>query len=510
MLDVSGLDMPPRFEFWSKLFDKHGFVKRELVRHEHHKGSGCWGWELNQGMLVYVDVVWVDPPYRRQGVGSLMLRRLLESKHIEPFDFLVACETPTQDPHSHDHSSEIRRRHMGFLHRNHFRRLGRTPFLLCSAISNHPSRKRLVLNEPLSNLEYEDKSDPVDPLELLFPGMRDPDAVSRNAAKYPIHEAIGRILDRDVVYTPLGEEISISTFIQQQFVRDPSSLHVRNRKGYTPLHAAAAHKNLTAVQALLQPQYKCQADLSRRDNVEGATPLEILMLVLQKEREVTESSGKSWWGYPERPLKVAWTLKRADGLDIGTLSQFVVKSRWGCTCGHCTSGWFSPLMRRSMACFASSLSSKMQASKSTMRGHVAQVDLVGLKYLPLRIRNATTLAGYEGFLAVVRGVEAVCRTADQIPTPLVVLQASAGLGDISEYVDLGGRAEYALDIVLHAAQSLSPLGDGTFGEGTFEDVTEDLEDVLCLPPCENDLEFVLVRRHLRLCDIAGPHHEHGM
>lgn len=46
------------------VFDMEGKIKSKLVEHEHHKGSGCWGRELNDGMLIYVSTIHVEPEVR--------------------------------------------------------------------------------------------------------------------------------------------------------------------------------------------------------------------------------------------------------------------------------------------------------------------------------------------------------------------------------------------------------------------------------------------------------------
>ena len=47
-------------EFAVTLFDKNGRLKPEFVENEYHKGSGVWGRELDEGMLLYVLSVLVE------------------------------------------------------------------------------------------------------------------------------------------------------------------------------------------------------------------------------------------------------------------------------------------------------------------------------------------------------------------------------------------------------------------------------------------------------------------
>lgn len=48
-------------EFSSKLFDRYGCLRPELLDDDYHKGSGCWGSEVNGGMMLYVTSVEVKP-----------------------------------------------------------------------------------------------------------------------------------------------------------------------------------------------------------------------------------------------------------------------------------------------------------------------------------------------------------------------------------------------------------------------------------------------------------------
>ncbi len=47
-------------KFSMAIFDDTGNIKRRFVDHEQHRGSGCWGEEMNQGMLVYMSDLSVE------------------------------------------------------------------------------------------------------------------------------------------------------------------------------------------------------------------------------------------------------------------------------------------------------------------------------------------------------------------------------------------------------------------------------------------------------------------
>jgi hypothetical protein len=46
------------------IFDKFGRIKSRLVDDEYHKGSGVWGRELNEGMIIFIYEIEVEPPVR--------------------------------------------------------------------------------------------------------------------------------------------------------------------------------------------------------------------------------------------------------------------------------------------------------------------------------------------------------------------------------------------------------------------------------------------------------------
>lgn len=49
-------------QFSQKLFDKNGFLKDEHIEHDFHKGTGCWGDEVNKGTIHYIVEICVEEP----------------------------------------------------------------------------------------------------------------------------------------------------------------------------------------------------------------------------------------------------------------------------------------------------------------------------------------------------------------------------------------------------------------------------------------------------------------
>ncbi|TCD68454.1 hypothetical protein EIP91_010740 [Steccherinum ochraceum] len=481
----------PRLEFWSILFDKHGYVKEALLTHDYHKGAGGWSRELDAGVLVSIENVHVKPKYRRAGIASLMLHKIMETNRFHKRDFLVACDQiPNDSANNPGQMMAMQQRYLAFLHHNRFHRVGRTPFLLYSLDPNHPIHHMPFANEPRSSVSlYEDLMNEDAATDILPGLLRDASSVEREARRFPIHHAV-ESGPESLPYMIPGTGPPIDTFIQQQYRQSPSSVRERNRKGFTPLHAAAAHKNLRAVRELLKPQYGALGDLDNRQNVEGVTPLEFLWLILRKERQEQEMSGITWRGYSPDAIEVAWTLRHAAGEDIGTSKKFIEKYRWGCTCGKCTEGWFSPRMRYRIRWQAGALSLRMLSSRPSFKSGIAtSADLstaIGLRYIPPSVRADVTPEFWKAYL----------------PTPLALVQAAflhyAG-DSVDEFKDAGGKGEHALNFVLDYAEKQSALGDGSF-EAFVEDpeMLDTRKTWEMLPKCENDLDFGLMRRMLRV------------
>lgn len=382
-----------------------------------------------------------------------------------------------------------------------------------------------TVNEPRSNVSlYEDLMNEDAATDILPGLLRDASSVEREARRFPIHHAV-ESGPESLPYMMPGTGPPIDTFIKQQYRQRPSSVRERNRKGFTPLHAAAAHKNLRAVKELLNPQYGALGDLDNRQNVEGVTPLEFLWLILKKERQEQEMSGMAWRGYSPDAIEVAWTLRHAAGEDIGTSKKFIEKYRWGCTCGKCTEGWFSPRMRYRIRCKSSfhhfmlaveanirslgqagALSLRMLSSRPSFKSGIAtSADLstaIGLRYIPPSIRAEVTPEFWKAYRLIVCVIQAKCATEPEVPTPLALVQAAflhyAG-DSVDDFKEAGGKGEHALNFVLDYAEKQSVLGDGSF-EAFVEDpeMRETRRAWEALPKCENDLDFELVRRMLRV------------
>lgn len=127
---------------------------------------------------------------------------------------------------------------------------------------------------------------------------------------------------------------------------------------------------------------------------------------------------------------------------------------------------------------------------------------VALDYLPRRLWQRVDETFYDAFRSMLHAIATVLQRPDTagIPSPSAV-RAELGTAGAAAFFVRGGRVEHALDLVTHAAESQSLVGDGTWDEMVEDGVAEGdatWADWTRLPRCENDLEFGMVRERLGL------------
>jgi hypothetical protein len=159
---------------------------------------------------------------------------------------------------------------------------------------------------------------------------------------YPLHSAIAN-----------NNTARIAAVLASAHASDPAKIRQPDSMGFTPLHVAASVPNLFAVRALLR---LCAAgDLRNASNKEHLTPLDRLQDTMRQTRELTETTRGVWDGYPREALVCEYLLRKALRVPpiLESEEEYIVKRRFGCTCGSCTDQWLSPRMRRCLkgVCF---------------------------------------------------------------------------------------------------------------------------------------------------------------
>ncbi|KAF8574034.1 hypothetical protein K439DRAFT_1399345 [Ramaria rubella] len=492
-------------EFSRTMFNKFGFLKRTLIDNPHLRGSGCWGDEMDYGILIYIVDMSVEFKFRRCGVGSWMLQQLLSSGHLPDDGFLVCWPSPsgtdvTLKAAGHTQPQrvfeELQEAQIRFFRKNHFRRVGRTSFFAFSPNPDHPSRG-LPMHADAPNRTQ------------VFETSLEAQSVDLDAR--PDCRTQTRQISLQSAINDTNDE-SIAHIIQVAYNTEPTAIHKQDDHGFTPVYAAASTGNIHALRKLLD--LGGGSDLTRCDNMDGFTPLEACMANMTLSREFSETLLSCWDGYDTCGLLCAATIRRILFPDNTTLTdeEYVAKRKWGCTCGQCLEGWLSPRMRFRIECEGEITYDHMGfMSDEFVRGEPLAADrfdlYIGLDFIPFELRSQVYKTFYRGYQSA---FEAITHTMRQsiIPRPTAVRTAMFAGGyrgydffghqAVQFFFSKGGLPDFALDCILTAISEQSPLGDGTFDE-TFE------EELNKRPQCENDLEFNLVRQNLRLHPLAkGP------
>ncbi|KAF7289319.1 Ankyrin repeat family protein [Mycena indigotica] len=457
-LQILDEEIDEMHEFSATLFDKYGNVQPHLVEPGYRSGSGCWGRELNEGVLFYIFWVSVEEALRGQGIGSWMLDKFLHSKHVEENDTVTCWPTPMGI--EGELWEDAKNRQVAFFRKNHFRRIGRTVFFAYSPNNNHPSRRVAV-------------KDDVQALSEIFSSVPDP---AKTRQEYPLHAAI--------FDDKTGQ---IATLIQSCYDSDPSSVHTSDLTGFTPLHIAAGQANVIAIRKLLS--WDMSSDLLNATNSDGATPLELLQSTMSSSRNFSEMLLDNWRGYSADALEAEFLLKQSMGMLVqSTVEQYTAKNKYGCTCGRCAGGWLSPRMRFQLECQAAYAKDTMPDlyDDFTPRQPASFDYYMHSDYIPRRFQSSFYLSFYKGYCDVFNAVYELLSSTNEVFSLANVKRYLSN--DSVFYFRKGGRLEYVFDAITDSAFQQSSLGDGE-----HERIFADYEHWTTLPTCANDLEFHLVR-----------------
>ncbi|TCD67053.1 hypothetical protein EIP91_000615 [Steccherinum ochraceum] len=486
------------------VFDQHGLLNYEFIGDEWHKGSGCFGVEMDYGTLIYIEDLRVKKEYRNQGLGSWVLQHLFDSKYVGLHDFVVLMpgRTDDQGPESGVRLSlaqchEFFDKTEAFFRKNGFRRIGRTDFMAFSNNPEHPSRK-LAATDDVKAHSYKSSRDFADAqIDAVLDGF------NLAGREFPLHFAI-QFAGTTLPYIQLlpHERMPIDNLIVLLHSYKPAIIHSQDRGGYTPLHIAAQTMNRLAIETLLNFDIAgADSDLHRRDNDGGLTPLEMVEFGMRREAIIVDGVVKA---YPEEGLRCAYMLRKAMGEDVGSEEEYLEFSKWGCTCDECGGGWFSPRFKYRMMCEADSLYHTMEcllpdSAPGVPLGPTMIRITPGLEYVPAHLHANIDTTFAEGFHAILWAIRVLCDTPDirAIPTPELIfeiLTRSTNRVAVS-YFDRGGQVEFVLDYVLDLMIAQSPIGDATFDVDTMEGLVAEGKclEWVTMPRCQNDLNFELAR-----------------
>ncbi|TRM60526.1 hypothetical protein BD626DRAFT_407293 [Schizophyllum amplum] len=312
-------------EFGLKVLNDDMNVYPKNVEDDYQKGTGRWGYEMNEGNILYVHELEVAKEFENQGIATLLLEAFLTSAHIEKVDVAYCWPTPTRARSTAEHQAEVPRVTRVF-RKAGFRRVGRTPFFGFSPDPAHPSRLLAAWRDlDIDPYKFPARSDNMTNAEArslmqAFPiqtAMDPPFPFSwRATATAPEH------LQNKL---PTTEEIV--ALVHAAHASDPALLHIRDDQGFPPIYVAAANNRLPVVSALLSYGISAEEILSR-DNAADRNAIEAYKQHLSQNGQMQQLLWRGRWaGHPDDTLIVGYMLRQAAGEDVGLLADYVAKER---------------------------------------------------------------------------------------------------------------------------------------------------------------------------------------
>lgn len=194
--------------------------------------------------------------------------------------------------------------------------MGRTSFLCHSSILDHPSQ----------SLSIED-----DPKERIIPEAGDLDEF-QSALNHATSE--------------MDDDNALEYFTVPGKLAENYNFRTKDARMNTLLHMCARYPKPKTLKVLLAKP-ELSEYLESRDAF-NETPLETLEEAMEDFHEKIESSGPGRWdGFPDRFLECKRQLQLAMGYPVTTSDEHSVealRAKYGCECGLCIDGVFSPRM----------------------------------------------------------------------------------------------------------------------------------------------------------------------
>ncbi|QDS70673.1 hypothetical protein FKW77_001262 [Venturia effusa] len=486
------------------LFDRYGRLREEFKSHQIKKGSGVWGSELDVGDLLLIEKVYIEPDYRRQGLAQKVVRAMIEEARPKcgtffavvlatAFNYYVNAEcsaTGEERDIVYCRQEQIAQR---FFRSLGFRRVGSTDFFALPGDKHHACHK----------IAAQDDYNPPDfPRYQVIPQIA---AILERAGPLQIPHTDGFWSNFVTTERPR----SLTNLDEQQwgqFMSLFSNLPLDHQlwgpldcEGNTILHIAAMRFSHQDVASFLKEIPK----LASTRNYHGETPTEALNRHLEEQR-TTKSWGMKiscvsdqFRGFGDNTVKTLMELK---GLTHTTPID-EARLKYGCTCGQCLEGFFSPRMRFALICQAEMLHDMLNDIIPQLRkedwndGFFEMWHGDNFRYLDPGVREnlKTNKSMRQGFVNLFSHF-ATCSNkngAQCVPSPANVMKAVNQTNEWPPYtrhfMERGGTTFPVGSVVFQEAKNQASWA----GDGTHDDDFKD--DIAPLPKCRNDYEFGFVR-----------------
>lgn len=482
------------------LFDRYGRLQRIYVDHEVKKGTGVWGAELDDGNMFLIETVCVQQPWRRKGLATLLVKKLMElaqtrandwhCRHVFSFtspgwlNTEVDKELPTNT--SDEKKTEVRHHHQTVAERFWrslgFRRLGDSAWLVYTDFPDHPS------HEVAPDRDYDRPDRPK--REMLtsewihvFRGIQN-QATSDD-------ECISRLTT------------ALASIPSTEYEQNP----VVNDNGDTVLHMAVNNLRVAITRHILNTT----PFLAEVRNANALTPLEHFRKHLDEKRSkfdngmMTVDISDHFNGFPMKAVKCLGLLTATEYCDLTKLSpdkisqaiastnaQVVANSditiirttlrlRFGCSCGNCIGGFLSPRMRYKLENYGALAYRTIRdmTEDKFWGGHMYQEYIPSALFTKLAAERSMS-SEFEKMLLQIFA----CFEQGRIPNERDI---KAG----ATFAERDAMLQAAGNILMQVTKSYDTMAGSAHGLlwNDLKDIDEQEEQ---LPACRNDHEFALV------------------
>lgn len=520
------------------LFDRWGCLKPEFRTHPVKKGTGVWGQELDQGRFLQIEYLSIQEEYQRKGYGKKLFEQVwakaqdlavqenidrrsarkkslaktwldmptedeqptvIDDAFLDRFDkifgsdekvssgcaFAIIWASPLNTREfeaelerlSKSESEVLYQRKQGaveeFWRAMGFRRIGSSEFFCFARDSSHPSHSLLPQDDyvrPLalsSTARADDQDFPLmDPL---------PDEDTRDPKKYNDAEKL-KLLEARLRSYPATHPTWVST----------------DRHGNNILHLLARTAEAQSLAWTLRLPFAQRLRYAR--NRKGETPLEALESQLESDRtwkqyRLTQIvTSDSFNGFTPNQVECLGLLSCLNDPSRSDLSRLA----FGCTCGKCLGGFLSPRAAFALVCQAEIYyDTQIEDVKDGI--HFSEHWDHTFDHLPrnVKINLKTNKSMRKGFVNIFNYIAKMLQ-ARQLPTTDNVLFTQSNENEwppnTRNYLQRGGTV-YA---VLQACFDSAIEEDIYLGNGEHHAMSK--EQILPLPACRNDGEFMFARR----------------
>lgn len=482
-----------------EIFDRYGFLKKELKEHPVRKGTGAWASELDFGKLLLIEYIKLDKEWHRQGIGSTMAKALIQMAgnlkggigfsltipgwlNTKDMDYELNGKSKSEVRAMHSHQLNVA---VAFFRSLGFRRIGASG---CFGLAEDPAHKAHNVSatddyDPEeAPLDMDDDSDEEDGNPFTLEQRLEEKMLKRMQIELPLHHVVTTLSDAECV-------ASFKAHIDANDVAEAEWRRVDDSRNNI-LHIAAIFSKPAIIRWLTENIDKDKT-LRLARNIKGHTPLEALQTVLESSRisreygTMTVCISDKFRGFPQPDVDCLGILQGYPDVS-GTRA---LRLQYGCTCGECLAGFMSPRMKFALLAEAEithdMLSSGIDGDYwCDMSGHLTNHVALALT------RNFQTNKSLRKGFANMFDHIAACLRQNSIPTEANILEAWRNASEwppvTRNFLEKGGNVENALRVVFDVAR------DQDYKAGDGETMAVFSDDILKLPECRNDHEFGFV------------------